>query len=49
MKSPKQDAILALMRAASDCPHQANQDAFWEYQSRIMEPLRENIRKAMGA
>lgn len=47
MKTPKTDAIHALMRAASDCPSQVDQDAFREYQNTVMEPLRENIRQAM--
>jgi len=46
MKTPRQDAILALMRAAHDCPSRVDQPAFWEYQNRIMEPLRQNIREA---
>lgn len=46
MKTPKQDAIHALMRAASDCPSQLHQEAFWDYQNAVMEPLREAIRQA---
>jgi hypothetical protein len=44
--TPKQDAIHALMRAASDCPSRLNTAAFDAYQADVMEPLREAIRKA---
>lgn len=44
--SPKQGAIQALFRAAFDCPSRIDQEAFWEYQNNVMEPLRENIRTA---
>jgi hypothetical protein len=44
--TPKTEAIHALMRAASDCPSRLNMEAFNEYQDRVMEPLREAIRRA---
>ena len=44
--TPKQEAVWALMSAASDCPNRLNMEAFNEYQSRVMEPLREAIRRA---
>jgi len=44
--SERVDAIHALMRAASDCPSRLNPEAFNEYQARVMEPLREAIRRA---
>lgn len=40
------EAIYAIMRAASDSPHDGNQSTFWEYQRRVMEPLRANLRDA---
>lgn len=46
MKTPKQDAIHALMRAASDCPSRVDAEAFDTYQAQVMEPLREAIRAA---
>jgi len=46
MKSAKQDAILALMRAAHDCPSRVDAKAFDEYQDRVMEPIRQDIRRA---
>ena len=47
--SPKQGAIQALMLAAFDCPSRINQEAFWEYQNNVMEPLRESIRNAAAS
>jgi hypothetical protein len=45
---PKQvrEAIYAIMRAASDSPRCGNEEAFWEYQRRVMEPLRDDLRNA---
>jgi hypothetical protein len=47
MKTVKRDAIHALLAAAHHCPGRLDQEAFWEYQNRVMEPLRENIRQAV--
>lgn len=47
MASAKRDAIHALLAAAHHCPGRLDQQAFWEYQKTIMEPLRENIRQAV--
>lgn len=46
MATPKQDAIHALMRAASDCPSRVDAEAFNDYQDRVMEPIRQDIRRA---
>lgn len=46
MPTPKQDAIHALMRAANDCPSRIDTEAFNDYQDRVMEPLRNGIRRA---
>ena len=49
MSKAKRDAIHALLAAAHHCPGRLDQQAFWDYQNTIMEPLRENIRKAAEA
>lgn len=46
MATAKRDAIHALLAAAHHCPGRLDQEAFWDYQNRVMEPLRENIRQA---
>lgn len=46
MRTAKTEAIHALLAAAHHCPSRIDQEAFWEYQNTVMEPLRENIRQA---
>lgn len=45
MRSAKTNAILALMAAEPACPSHLDHEAFWEYQNKVMEPLREAIRE----
>jgi len=42
---PVREAIYAIMRAASDSPR-GNEEAFREYQRRVMHPLRDDLRNA---
>lgn len=45
---PIREAKYAIMRAASDSPRDGNPANFWEYQRRVMEPLRNNLRAAFA-
>jgi hypothetical protein len=47
--SPKVQAIHAMFEALAAAPNRLDPEAFTDYQTQVMEPLREAVRQAAAA